>query len=104
MVRIHMEDAPYRALGLTLAAVAARTGISRGRLLLPGRGSKIESRARMVAMYVLRTTFGMSYPVVGQLVGGRNHSTVFHAVECVNRDPLLKAYADAVANDLRSGS
>lgn len=39
--------------------------------------------ARHVAMYVLREVRQLSYPAIGQAVGGRDHSTAMHAVERV---------------------
>ncbi len=36
-------------------------------------------RARQVAMYVLREDFNISYPLIGQKLGGRDHTTVIHS-------------------------
>ncbi|MGH9165941.1 MAG: helix-turn-helix domain-containing protein [Acidimicrobiales bacterium] len=41
------------------------------------------AEARQVAMYVLRELRQLSYPAIGQAVGGRDHSTAMHAVERV---------------------
>ena len=37
--------------------------------------------ARHVAMYVLRDDRGLSFPVIGRTLGGRDHTTVLRAVE-----------------------
>ncbi len=37
--------------------------------------------ARQVAMYVLRETTDLSYPVIARAFGGRDHTTVMHAVD-----------------------
>ena len=37
--------------------------------------------ARQVAMYVCREVTDLSYPVIGRAFGGRDHTTVIHAVE-----------------------
>ena len=37
-------------------------------------------RWRMIEMYVLKSKTSLSYPHIGQIVGGRDHSTVMHAV------------------------
>jgi chromosomal replication initiator protein len=42
--------------------------------------------ARQVAMYLLREENGLSLPVIGQLLGGRDHSTVRYGVEKVIED------------------
>lgn len=36
--------------------------------------------ARHIAMYVVRAALGLSYPVIGQLFGGRDHTTVMSAI------------------------
>lgn len=36
-------------------------------------------RARQVAMYVLREDYGISYPLIGQKMGNRDHTTVMHS-------------------------
>ena len=37
--------------------------------------------ARQIAMYVLREMTDFSYPAIGREFGGRDHTTVIHAVE-----------------------
>jgi chromosomal replication initiator protein len=37
--------------------------------------------ARQIAMYVLRETTDLSYPVIARAFGGRDHTTVMHAVD-----------------------
>ena len=36
-------------------------------------------RARQVIMYILREDFNISYPLIGQKMGGRDHTTVIHS-------------------------
>ena len=36
-------------------------------------------KARQVAMYILREDFNVSYPHIGQKMGGRDHTTVIHS-------------------------
>lgn len=36
-------------------------------------------RARQIAMYLLREDFNISYPLIGQKLGGRDHTTVIHS-------------------------
>ncbi len=54
---------------------------------LTGRARTKEiAYARQVAMYLLREENGMSLPTIGQLLGGRDHSTVRYGVEKVTVD------------------
>lgn len=41
--------------------------------------------ARQTAMYAVRHALGTSYPTIGKLFGGRNHSTVIHACREVQK-------------------
>lgn len=38
-------------------------------------------KPRQVAMYLLREDFNISYPTIGQKLGGRDHTTVMHSCE-----------------------
>jgi chromosomal replication initiator protein len=50
-------------------------------------------KARQVAMYILREDFNVSYPLIGQKLGGRDHTTVIHSHlkirEDLKTDPSL---------------
>lgn len=41
--------------------------------------------ARQIAMYVFRELTDLSYPAIARLFGGRDHTTVIHAVEKIQR-------------------
>lgn len=41
--------------------------------------------ARQVAMYICRRKLGLSYPELGRAFGGRDHSTVIHAVKKIHK-------------------
>lgn len=56
--------------------VDALTGKSRQRPLVT---------ARQIAMYVFREQTDLSYPAIARLFGGRDHTTVIHAVEKIQR-------------------
>ena len=57
------------------------------------RRSRNIVRPRQVAMYLAKTLTSNSYPEIGQHFGGRDHTTVMHAVsrveEMLNDDPIL---------------
>lgn len=48
-------------------------------------------RARQVIMYLLREDFNVSYPLIGQKLGGKDHTTVMHS--CVKIKADLKTDA-----------
>lgn len=43
-------------------------------------------KPRQVLMYLLREDFGTSFPLIGQKLGGRDHTTVIHACEKIKGD------------------
>lgn len=52
-------------------------------------------RPRQITMYLLREVFSVSYPSIGQKLGGRDHTTVIHSCEKIKND--LKVDADLVS-------
>ncbi len=43
-------------------------------------------RPRQVVMYILREDFGISFPSIGEKLGGRDHTTVIHSYEKVREE------------------
>lgn len=43
-------------------------------------------RPRQIIMYILREDFHLSYPAIGTVFGGRDHTTVIHACEKIKKD------------------
>lgn len=43
-------------------------------------------RPRQIIMYLLREDFSTSFPLIGQKLGGRDHTTVIHAYEKIKED------------------
>lgn len=43
-------------------------------------------KPRQIAMFILREDFNISYPTIGQKLGGRDHTTVMHSCEKVKCD------------------
>ena len=43
-------------------------------------------RPRQVAMYILREDCGISFPLIGERLGGRDHTTVLHSYEKVKNE------------------
>ena len=56
---------------------------------------------RQIVMYILRHTLGHSYPQIGDELGGKDHTTIMHGVEKIER--LLKT-DNQVERDVRDVS
>lgn len=61
-------------------------------------------RARQVAMYIAKKMTSQSLPEIGNRFGGRDHTTVFHAVKkigaLVEKDPELAAKIERIKENI----
>ncbi len=58
-------------------------------------------RPRQVIMYILREDFSVSYPTIGNKLGGRDHTTVIHSCEKVKREVIADADLAKEIQDIR---
>ncbi len=86
-----------------LEAVAEMEGVDVDDLLGQKRSAKI-AIPRQLAMYILRQYIEISLPQVGEILGGRDHTTVMYATKKVDENEKLRNRArkiwDAVNQDL----
>lgn len=68
-----------------ISEVANFYGIDQKMLINKGRKKEI-AKARQVAMYLLREELEMSYPSIGEAMGGRDHTTALHAYEKISKE------------------
>lgn len=59
-------------------------------------------RPRQVVMYLLREDFGISFPSIGDKLGGRDHTTVIHSYEKVKEEVKTDALLSQEVNQLRT--
>jgi chromosomal replication initiator protein len=59
-------------------------------------------RPRQVIMYILREDFSVSYPTIGNKLGGRDHTTVIHSCEKVKREVGSDTELAKEIQDIRS--
>jgi chromosomal replication initiator protein len=73
--------------------------------LLCERRTRAIARPRQVAMYLAKTLTTRSYPDIGRRFGGRDHTTVLHAVRRIEalkaEDPAIAADVEAITRKLR---
>ncbi len=93
------EDAGAAACDLSeiLSATAQEFGVERESLLARDRRLPVAT-ARQVAMFLARELTNHSLPEIGRGIGGRNHSTVVHAVKrveaAVHTDDAVRSAVD----------
>lgn len=74
-----------------------------GELIGKGRAARL-NQARQIAMYLCRELTDLSLPQIGELFGGRAHTTVLHGcnkvAESIEIDPLVEQQVDALRRAL----
>jgi chromosomal replication initiator protein len=59
-------------------------------------------KPRQIIMYILREDFNISYPAIGEKLGGRDHTTVMHSCEKIKNDMKGDEVLIQEINQLRS--
>jgi chromosomal replication initiator protein len=59
-------------------------------------------KPRQVVMYLLREDFGVSFPSIGEKLGGRDHTTVIHSCEKIKDDLKKDNILTREINQIRS--
>lgn len=89
--RLSLED--------VLEAVASYYHLRPVDLKSPSRAKDI-SHARQVAIYLIRTVTEASFPKIGELLGGRKHTTILYSYEKVREEletrPVLKQQLEEI--------
>ena len=57
--------------------------------------------ARQVAMYLTRTLTSHSYPDIGQQFGGKDHSTIIHAIKKIEKKMVDDIQLRSTIDDLK---
>lgn len=86
------EDGDNLPLRVILNAVSNVTGIRKGEIISHRRHVPVV-RARHIYCYLAKKLTSKSFPQIGQHIGGRDHSTIIHAVGKVS-DNLAEYEAD----------
>jgi chromosomal replication initiator protein len=101
--RLGSEPQATRGLTEIVEATAREFRVDPRELLARGRRAPV-AQARQVAMFLARELTDHSLPEIGRGIGGRNHSTVLHAVNSVSAslgsDPTVRKAVDNLRRQL----
>ncbi len=90
-----------------IAAVAEHFQVPAQELKGQSRTKRI-ALARQVAMYLMRSVLNLSLKDIGYHFGGKDHTTVMHAIEKINelktRDPLFASQIERLSRHINNGS
>src|SRR6185312_3462006 len=59
-------------------------------------------RPRQVVMYILREDFNISFPSIGDKLGGRDHTTIIHSYEKMKEEVKIDSLLAQEITQLRS--
>jgi chromosomal replication initiator protein len=59
-------------------------------------------KPRQIIMYILREEYDISYPVIGDKLGGRDHTTVIHSYEKIKKELEKDPHLAKEIDDIRS--
>ena len=82
-----------------LAIVASRYGCTSQDLIKKTRNTQY-SLARQIAMYLCRELLGESYPSLGLIFGGRDHSTIMYAIKKIEKIQVTNKDVNMVITEL----
>ena len=85
----------YLTPDIVINAVANYYDLTPDKLTSKLRSAEI-STARNVAMFILRDYLELKYEKIGQIFGGRKHTTVMHGCDNVDEDKDLKKQAEEI--------
>ena len=100
----HRDEGPVLSPERIREMVARRWRV-RAEALTSKRRTKDLTVPRQVAMFLIKETLDMSLVRIGELFGGRDHSTVIHSIrrveEEMERDPAFRALVNAARDEVK---
>jgi chromosomal replication initiator protein len=103
----YLDEAPVPSPQRIQDLVARRWRV-KPEALASKRRTKDLTVPRQVAMYLIKETLGTSLVQIGEMFGGRDHSTVIHSIRKVEeemaRDPDFRKRVDEAREEVRAGS
>lgn len=85
-----------------VGAVSKHFEVPEEKLLAPGRGTKEIAHARQVAMYLMKELTTLSLQSIGTRFGGKDHSTVVHAIKIIKKEIEATPFFERVIENLKT--
>ncbi len=85
LIRASMRPKRIVSVKHVIARIAEFYGIEEASMYAKTRRREVV-KPRQITMFILREDFHLSYPAIGTVFGGRDHTTVIHACEKVRGD------------------
>jgi len=85
LIKNNLKPKKNSSIKDVIKMIAEYYGITEGEVYEKTR-KKAVVKPRQVIMYILREDFDVSYPTIGEKLGGKDHTTVMHSYEKVKED------------------
>lgn len=85
MVKLNAKPKKTASVKDVIKAIATYYEIDESSIFEKTRKKEVV-RPRQIAMYILREDCGKSFPLIGEKVGGRDHTTVLHSYEKIKNE------------------
>ena len=94
--------APKKAVSVpdVVKTISGFYGVEEGSIYEKTRRREVV-RPRQVIMYILREDFRISFPTIGDKMGGRDHTTVIHSCEKIKEDLKFDSTLSQEINQIR---
>jgi len=85
LIKNNLKPKKNSSIKDVIKIIAEFYGITEGEIYEKTR-KKAVVKPRQIIMYILREDFDVSYPTIGEKLGGKDHTTVIHSYEKVKQD------------------
>ena len=101
MIKANIKPKKTSSIKEVSKAIAAYYDIEESTIFEKGRRKEV-IRPRQVLMYILREDCGVSFPLIGEKIGGRDHTTVLHSYEKVKNELKTDTALEQDINQIRA--
>jgi chromosomal replication initiator protein len=85
LIKNNLKPKKNSSIKDVIKTIAEFYGITEGEIYEKTRKTAV-LKPRQVIMYILREDFNVSYPTIGEKLGGKDHTTVMHSYEKIKED------------------
>ncbi len=85
LIKNNIKPKKNSSIKETIKIISEYYGITEAEVFEKSRKKEVV-KPRQVIMYILREDFDVSYPTIGEKLGGKDHTTVMHSYEKIKED------------------
>ena len=101
LIKNNIKPKKNASIKEVIKTIAEFYGVSEQEVYEKNRKKEVV-KPRQIIMYVLREDFDVSYPTIGEKLGGKDHTTVMHSYEKIKEDIKKDPSLAREVNQIRS--